>query len=136
MAWDIDGDLNPSVKFSIGDEWICVRVASDADNRKFFDLIGVKETVEYKTDSRTRQMQRLTFLELSETQKEKFNEEIWDFSIVEWNLLDKNGDSIPCTRENKIKLMRHSPKFASWVAECLESLREDLKIYREQEKKI
>ncbi len=134
MPWDL-GDLNPAVQFDLGDEWIKLRIASDEDNKKFFNTAGVKETVEYRRDPKTRQMQRLTYFSPSEEQREKFNEEVWDFSIVDWNIFTSDGEKIPCTRENKIKFMRYSPKFATWVAECLEQLSEDLKVYNEEVRK-
>jgi hypothetical protein len=121
--------------------WISLRLASEEDNRRFFNAIGVKEKVEKIFNPKTRQMERMTYFDHTEPQRDAFNDEIWDFSIVDWNILssDKDEDgkpiTIPCMRENKIKLMRTSPKFASWVANCLERLRENLEQSGVEERK-
>jgi hypothetical protein len=141
MGWNLD-DLNPPAKFWYVDngkktgDWVSLCLASDEDNKRFFDLVGVKEKVEYRKDPQTRQMQRLTYFDSTDEQRDRFNEEIWDFSIKEWNLTGKSKeDKVPCTRENKVKLMRGSPKFAQWIAECLEKMRADLQVYYEEEQK-
>lgn len=146
MPWNTS-DLNPPTRFYFIEdgkdtqEYVSLRLASDADNKKFFDQLGVREKVEKTFNPKTRSMERMTFFDTSDEQREKFNELVWDFSIVEWNLLstetDKTGApiKIPCTKENKVQFMRESPKFASWIAKCLESLREALDSYAESKAK-
>lgn len=134
--WDLN-NLNPPAEFinpwdKKGKEKIFVRLASDEDNTAFFSKVGVKEKVYWKTNPQTRQMQRVKDFDPTPEERDMFNEEVWDFSIVDWFLLDKNKEPIPCTRENKCLLMRKSPKFASWVASCLEQLREALETIRDE----
>jgi hypothetical protein len=137
MPFDLS-NLNPSTKFMYSEngeetgEYICLRLASDADNKRFFNSIGVKEKVEQIYNPKTRQMDRQTYFHTNEDQREQFNEIVWDFSITDWKLFstekdeDDNYIEIPCTTENKIKFMRESPLFATWTADCLETLREQL----------
>lgn len=137
MPFDLK-NLNPSTRFMYLDngeetgEYISLRLASDQDNKNFFNSIGVKEKVEQVFNPKTRQMDRQTFFNTNEAQREQFNELVWDFSITDWKLFstekDEDGEpiEIPCTKENKIKFMRESPQFATWTASCLEELRASL----------
>ena len=132
MPFDLT-DLNPAVKFDNpfdpkGKEWIMLRLASDDDNKNFFSTVGVKEKVYWKTNPQTRSMQRVKDFDPTPEERDMFNDEVWDFSITDWLLYDTKGEEIPCTRDNKSMLMRKSPKFASWIASCLEELRESIEI--------
>ncbi|MEN6615115.1 MAG: hypothetical protein ABFD12_01015 [Syntrophorhabdus sp.] len=50
----------------------------------------------------------------------------WDYCIVSWEkVLDANGTPIPCTKENKLKLMTLSLKFTKIVGEGLKTLTDD-----------
>jgi hypothetical protein len=64
------------------------------------------------------------------------NELYWDAVIVGWeNLMDKKGDPIPCTKENKVLLMTRSKKFLEFVVESLKTLSEDEAAQQEIEEK-
>lgn len=53
-------------------------------------------------------------------QEKKERELIWDYAIVDWEgLLDKNGQPIPVTLENKLKLMQNQC-FARFAGRCLQ----------------
>jgi hypothetical protein len=137
--WSLE-DLNPAVEFTNpfdpkGKEKIYLRLAADEDNQRFFATAGVKEKVYWKTHPQTRQMQRVKDFDPTPEERDLFNEEVWDFSITDWVLYDKDKNLIPCTRENKCLLMRKSPKFANWVASSLEQLRESIEIIKEEETK-
>jgi hypothetical protein len=110
MPFDLT-DLNPAVKFDNPfdpqkKEWIMLRLASDDDNKTFFDTVGVKEKVYWKTNPQTRSMQRVKDFDPTPAERDMFNEEVWDFSITDWLLYDNQGEEIPCTRANKCTLMR------------------------------
>ena len=48
----------------------------------------------------------------------------WDKAIINWeNFLDAKGKNIPCTKENKILLVKRSKKFIDKVNEFLKILR-------------
>ena len=56
----------------------------------------------------TRAMERVSFL-VDQTSEEEYQEslEAWDYAIVDWKgFKDPNGVEIPCTKENKLKLIR------------------------------
>lgn len=146
MFWN-EKDLNPSTLFYFykdgekTDSYVALRLASDLDNKNFFNSIGVKEKVEQIFNPKTRQMDRQTFFNTNEDQREQFNELVWDFSITDWFLpsTEKDEDDepipIPCTKENKVKFMRGSPLFATFIADSLEQLREQLSSHTETVRK-
>ena len=126
-------NLNPGAKFywdEETDEWVKFRIMADADLRKLRKKCA-KERVEYRRVGKG-PPQRFEYLEIDE---DLFTEEINDFCIVEWRLLDTEGNEIPCTREYKNLLMLHNPQFSDWAAECLEQLRSDIKKKKEEEEK-
>lgn len=136
FAWDVE-NLNPTTRFNFPEDesqWVELRLASDQDNKEIFQRAGIK-LFEKKLvyNSKERQMQWVQGTPTDEAQQTRFSEEIWDFSIVNWKLLNKEGEEIPCTRENKIMFMRRSPKFASWVGDCLEIMREGLSVAKHEE---
>ena len=52
---------------------------------------------------------------------------------MNWDgVYDQDDNSIPCTDENKIKLMRGSVQFSSFVGNCIEKLTEDSSAYEEE----
>lgn len=68
--------------------------------------------------------------------KELIDELTWDYCIVKWSdLQDKNGEEIPCTKENKLIMINKHVKFSLFVAECLEKLQEFEKEEEEKEEK-
>ncbi len=51
------------------------------------------------------------------------NELFWDYVIVDWeDFVDKEQKPIPCTKENKTKMMTRSVMFARFVADSLKTL--------------
>ena len=131
MPFDIlnEQNLNPSVRFYFEDsedEWVELKLASEQDNKELFKRVGIKSEKKLVYNKSERQMQYVRDIDASDSQQDKFNEEVWDFSIYNWNLVTPDGKEIECTRENKVKLMRKSPKFASWIGDCLEKMREGL----------
>jgi len=139
MPWDLE-NLNPATRFVWDEnvitekqEWVELRDTSQEDSDRIYKSIGATEKVEYKTDPKTRQMQRIRFFSPTDEQLKKFNEEYWDFSIAEWQLFTPDGKKIPCTRENKIKMMTQSPSFGTWVNKCLDDLKESIEQAKETE---
>lgn len=137
MPFDIDNDnsLNPAIRFDWPEdqsgEWIELRLPSEADKKTFFEKAGVKEKVEYRTDKKTRMIQRITFFDSTPEQRDQYDEELWDFMIANWNMITPSDDHIPCTRENKVKLMRRSPRFRTWIDSCIEKMEADILRYQE-----
>lgn len=64
--------------------------------------------------------------EYEEVDDDKQTDLLWDYIIVAWEgLLDKAGNNIPCTPENKTLLMARSPYFMRFLTESLKTLTED-----------
>ena len=113
---------------------VCLRPASreiiaEAESKT------MKKVSEFVLNPKTKEMERVVYYDQTPEQKKQENEMLWDYTIVDWeNLLDKEGNQIPCTRDNKIKLM-NVLMFARFINRCLEILSgaEDNK--EEQERK-
>jgi hypothetical protein len=83
-----------------------------------------KKSVEHIYNSKTRSMERLSYVDQTPEQEKKERELMWDYCIEEWeNILDSKGKQIPCTLENKLKLM-NIPMFARFISRCLQILSE------------
>jgi len=131
MPIDIN-NLNPGVRFGFPDddseEWVSIRrLTQEALSR-----IGEeteKNHVEYRQPLNEKGKvnqrvppQRVEWTEIIESKKKE--EMLWDYSIEDWNLFDLEGKSVPCTLENKVKLMRESGSFPIFWADKIEILNE------------
>ena len=113
-------DLNPGIWFKFNEDdpesgEICVRPLNaqqmDAMRKK-----GIKKKVEYKHGQR---------FEVQETNDEVFQEMLWDYVIHDWKgLEDDDGTPIPCTTENKLRLVLEHAGFATGVGEFREKAAE------------
>jgi hypothetical protein len=79
-----------------------------------------KVVKEFVLNTRSKAMERVEYEDQTPEQKRKEGELIWDHAIQGWEgILDKDGNEIPCTTENKVKLMG-IPQFARFVGRCLQ----------------
>lgn len=115
-VFDIEGELNPGTWFELdGGGQICVRICAGEDLRAIRRKT-VKKRVEYKNGGR--------FI-VEDTNEDLENELLWDFCIVDWkNLFDAKGNEIPCTTENKVRLMGKSIQFSKFIRDCIDKLTE------------
>ena len=61
--------------------------------------------------------------EYEDVDRDLENEMFWETVIVDWEkFFDKNGQPIPCTKENKIILMSRSSKFVKLVMDLMKGL--------------
>ena len=98
---------------------VCLRIA-DPEVIEKIQAQTRKKSAEFALNPRTRQMERVTFFEQTPTQEKKERELIWDHAIVDWkDILDRDGNAIPCTLENKLRLM-NNPQFARFIGRCLQ----------------
>jgi hypothetical protein len=98
---------------------VCLRIAT-SDIIEAIQAQTRKKVSEFAHNPKTRAMERVVYFEQTPAQEKKENELIWDHAIVAWEgILDKEGNEIPCTPENKAKIMRASPEFARFVGRCL-----------------
>lgn len=98
---------------------VCVRVA-DVETLEKIQAQTRTKKAEFVKDKDTRQMVRVPYIDQTVEQEKKEREMIWDHAIVAWEgILDSKGNEIPCTLENKMKLMSN-PMFARFMGRCFE----------------
>ena len=123
-------NLNPGVFFPFDEDdeeskdGVTIRLA----NGDILDQINKKCT---KKKVEFRRGQRYEVIEEDEDRRSTL---LWDYVILDWKGLqdDKTGEDIPCTKENKVRLMKGSVKFASFVGNIVEKLTEDTDLYNEE----
>lgn len=138
MPFDIH-NLNPGERFELpSGEGVFLR----PPNVEFLDSIKSQTTVKKvehvqpkkksgKPDRR-QPLQRIEYEEVDETKEEEL---IFDYMIVDWDIKTPGGEDIPCTTENKVKLMRESLEFNKFVTEnCDYLFKEEEARERELEK--
>ena len=98
---------------------VCIRIGDP----KTIDEIGrktQKKVSEWVFNPKTKGMERGTYFDQTPEQAQKERELIWDFALQDWeNLLDVNGKEIPCTLENKMRMV-NIPQFSRFVGRCLQ----------------
>jgi hypothetical protein len=100
---------------------VCLRIA-DPETIEKIQSQTRKRYSEFAHNPKTRQMERVTYFEQTPEQEKRERELIWDHAIKEWRgILDKEGNDIPCTLENKMRLM-NIPQFARFVGRCLQMI--------------
>ncbi|OPY78292.1 MAG: hypothetical protein A4E65_02315 [Syntrophorhabdus sp. PtaU1.Bin153] len=125
---DMD-NLNPAVWF--GDtpgKRVCLRLCSPEKVEEFREEC----TTTKKTAVLNTQTKRMEIVEDCPFDKKKFSQLLHCYSIADWDLDDVNGNPIPCTDENKLKLME-VPKFVQFINECIEELAEQAGIRKKDE---
>ena len=116
-------DPNPATKFFFDDEvpedgYILLRSIPAADMQKISKRCSKKKPPEYRRGTRYDVPP-----EINETLQ---SELMWDSIIVGWKgIVDEKDKEIPCTTDQKVEFMRTWPKFAGFVADCLEQLNAD-----------
>lgn len=98
---------------------VCFRIASP-EVIEFIQSQTRKKTAEFTLNPKTRQMERVVYFDQTPSQEKKERELIWDHAITDWKgILDKDGSEVPCTLENKLRLM-NNPQFARFAGRCLQ----------------
>lgn len=118
--------MNKSIIFYYPDndtqEWVEIQYLDEKHKYEIYDSLGIKRKLPYIFDVSSNTINRFSGIQVTSEQNDTLNETIWDFSIVDWKLFSIQGEEISCTKENKIKLMRESPKFAIWIGSCLSKI--------------
>lgn len=100
---------------------VCVRVV-DSETLERIQAQTRTKKAEFVKDRDTRQMVRVPYVDQTPEQEKRERELIWDYAIVDWEgMLDVNGKEIPCTLENKTKMM-NIPMFARFLGNCFEAI--------------
>lgn len=100
---------------------VCLRIADPETLEKIQAQTRKKKEAEFVLNPKSRQMERVMFTPEQTSAQEKLERELlWDHVIVDWkNLLDVKNQQIPCTLENKMRLM-NNPQFARFIGRCLQ----------------
>lgn len=126
-------DLNPPVWFYFDDSEpeegaVLLRLCTGADLESIQKKTEKKQPPEYKRGNR--------YERPPEVDERRRSMMLWDYMIVDWqNIEDDKGKEIPCTTDNKVKLMRESVVFAQFIGNCIEKLSEDTTKYQEDAEK-
>ena len=126
MKFNLD-NLNPGAFFPFegdGDEGgVTIRLANGKIIAEI-DKKCTKKSVKYYRGQRH---------EVVDDNEELRSQMLWEYVIVDWKgLEDQEGNQIPCTKENKIKLMQGSVKFSSFIGSCVEQLTVDSDMHDEE----
>ena len=99
---------------------VCIR-AMDSDLARELEARTSKTVEKFVLNPKTRAMERVQYKEQTPDQKREENDGTWDYVIQDWRgILDMNGDEIPCTSENKKRIMKKSLQFLWFVARCIQ----------------
>ena len=120
MDFNLD-NLNPGATFYF----------DEADEKKGSVTLracpgDVSADIENKTTTRRVEYKRGQRFEVVDRREEKWKELFYDYVILAWDGVTHNKKPLDCNVENKLKLMGQSPVFASFVADCLEKLNNNL----------
>jgi len=143
MPFDLE-NLNPACRFFWEDEdneddkkgdeeWVDLRLCSDDDVERFQKEAEIKQKVEYRRDRG--RLHRVEFVDSDKKKMNKLSDLVNDFVVVNWRLLSKKREEIPCNLENKKIMFGKSPQFSEWIASCLEKMRQDIKMTEDRETK-
>lgn len=124
-------ELNPGVWIALDEDHpeqgkLCLRVANGE----------ALDEIKKKTHKKRVEIRRGQRFEVEEVNEALYDELLWDYCIVDWEgILDAKGKPIPCTRENKVRLLRGSPLFLQLYIDCIGRLDEYRKQALEEEEK-
>ena len=129
---DLKGLKAPSRFFWPGsdNEWVDLRNITLAELKEIRSKT-ISKRVEYHQVNNGRPYR----YEVEDTDQDKADELLWDLQIVNWDIVDSEGEKIPCTKENKLLLMGNSAEFAGFVVDSLNQIVKDEAERREKSEK-
>jgi len=133
MVMKIDlKNMNPGMTIYFDDEdikggYVILRVLSGEKLEEITNRCRQKR-IEVKGTPPT----RFEYLDFKKGGEEKEFELTWDYCLIDWEgVIDANGAAIPCTPENKVFLMKGSPKFSKFVMDGVRKVATALSIHGE-----
>lgn len=102
------------------DERVCFRQISPDRFREIRDRYKGKRINVPVQNPTTRAMEVVQVHEQTPEQEKHERMSFWDETIVDWDIKTPKGDPIPCTRENKYKLVTGEPRFLRYANRCLQ----------------
>lgn len=118
-------NLNPTRKFYYDDkevEWVNLRMVTEAKYKEFRELLDIKQKREYKFDKQGKPC-AVDVMDMSDKKISALSELANDYTIADWHLITKSGNEIPCTKENKTKMILECPEFANWINNCIKEMK-------------
>ena len=136
MKFDIDlNDLNPGVWFNLDDndreEALCLRFLPIEKVREFAKQTTTTK-INFVVNESSRRMEAVNTYDRDAT---AYDDMVYDFTIVDWRLKDRQDNAIPCTKENKLKLMHEYVPFHRFYLDCVEKLTKLHSQEKEEQKK-
>ena len=111
----------------------CIRQAEAEFFKKLHKKTRTKK-VDQVWDPKTRRPHRQEYYDQTPDQLEEEIEAIWDHTIVDWReVRNKQGNEIPCVKEEKIKLLDRVPAVHRFYQHCLKILGEESGVLRQEE---
>jgi hypothetical protein len=105
------------------DEKVCFKQPDAETMRLMRDKYKGKKVNTPVYNTITRAMEIVKDYEQTSEQEKDQSMEFWDNAIVEWTIKNpKTKEVIPCTKENKYKLITMVPAFVRFCNRCLEIL--------------
>jgi len=117
------------------DEYVCFKQINPDEFREIREKYKGKKTNVPVPNPTTRAMEVVVQYEQTPEQERKERMEYWDKSIVEWNIKTPNGAEIPCTADNKYKLVTGDQRFLRFANKCLQLIAGAKDEEKEAEKK-
>ncbi|MHC4265972.1 MAG: hypothetical protein ACYSUK_08575 [Planctomycetota bacterium] len=133
MPIDIKGLNKPSRFYWPGsdDEWVELRHINLSEIKKIRRTTVTRRAEYHQTDKDSKPFR----YEVEDTDEDRADELLWDYQIVDWNLVDPDGKKIKCDKKNKLLLMGNSAEFVSFVVDNLNRLASDEKERQEKSEK-
>ena len=108
---------------TVADEKICLRQPDAETMRLMRDKYKGKKVNNPVKDHETRQMVIVPTYDQTSEQEREQSMEFWDAAITDWTIKNpKTKVVIPCTKENKYKLITMVPAFVRFCNRSLEIL--------------
>ena len=106
-----------------GEEWVDLRSLSDKEQIALMRECGMEGRESFQPNPYTEKIERMEYMPADLDKMDVFLDRVWDMTIVGWNLKEPDGKKIPCTAENKSRLMSGVDDFRRWVDECVAKIR-------------
>jgi len=103
-------------------ERVCLRQPDPEKMRLVREQYKGKKTTFFAKDPDTRQMVAVPITEQNSEQEKEQSMAFWDEAIESWEIKTPKKELIPCTKENKYKLITMVPAFLRFCNDRLEKL--------------
>lgn len=123
-------NLNKATRFnypdSEGEEWVELRLVSAEKMDEFRKELKIKPKSKYIVNTLSKKMETVQDIDIPDEKIAALGDLYIDYQISNWNLVEPDGEEIPCTLENKKILMNGEPMFNAWVTARLNKLQGDI----------